>query len=100
MLCPYTGWGGVPPPSGGQHRAANVLARWKGRERPVAFAVLCLLIASGLTTSQPETSLAQTGGKPNILFILTDDMRPDDLRFMPKTQNLLADQGLRPRMHS
>jgi N-acetylglucosamine-6-sulfatase len=68
---------------------ANVLARWKGRERPVAFAVLCLLIAFGLTTSQPETSLAQTGGKPNILFILTDD-----LRFMPKTQNLLADQGV------
>ena len=78
----------------GEHRVAKVFVDWRGSGRLVALAVLCLLAAFGLTTSQPEASLAQTAGKPNILFILTDDMRADDLRFMPKTQNLLADQGV------
>ena len=73
---------------------ANVLARWRGRERLVALAVLCLFATFGLTASQTETSFAQTAGKPNILFILTDDMRADDLKFMPKTRNLLANQGV------
>ena len=31
--------------------------------------------------------------KPNIVFILTDDMRKDDLRFVPAAQGLLGDQG-------
>jgi N-acetylglucosamine-6-sulfatase len=30
---------------------------------------------------------------PNIVFILADDMRRDDLRFMPQTQRLLAGAG-------
>lgn len=31
--------------------------------------------------------------RPNIIFILTDDMRADDLPFMPQVQALLAEQG-------
>jgi N-acetylglucosamine-6-sulfatase len=32
---------------------------------------------------------------PNILFILTDDMRASDLKYMPKTQSLLEKQGVK-----
>jgi arylsulfatase A-like enzyme len=36
-----------------------------------------------------------TGGKrPNILFVLTDDMRLDDLQFMPQVRSLIGDQGV------
>jgi N-acetylglucosamine-6-sulfatase len=38
---------------------------------------------------------AQTGpARPNIVFILTDDMRKDDLRYMPQTRSLLARGGM------
>jgi N-acetylglucosamine-6-sulfatase len=36
----------------------------------------------------------QTGPQPNIVFILADDMRYDDLAYMPKTRNLLGSQGM------
>jgi N-acetylglucosamine-6-sulfatase len=32
--------------------------------------------------------------KPNIVFILADDMRLDEFEYMPQTQRLLAEQGL------
>ncbi|HEY6712708.1 MAG TPA: sulfatase, partial [Rubrobacter sp.] len=32
--------------------------------------------------------------KPNIVFILTDDMRKDDMMYMPKTHSLLREQGM------
>jgi N-acetylglucosamine-6-sulfatase len=32
--------------------------------------------------------------KPNFVFILTDDMRKDDLAYMPNTRNLIASQGM------
>jgi arylsulfatase A-like enzyme len=38
-----------------------------------------------------QTSLA----KPNFVFILADDMRYDDLKYMPKTQALLGAKGMR-----
>jgi arylsulfatase A-like enzyme len=40
-----------------------------------------------------QTAAAQTA-QPNIVYILTDDMRKDDLRFMPKTRALLKDKGM------
>jgi hypothetical protein len=33
---------------------------------------------------------AQTSPQPNFVFILADDMRYDDLAYMPKTTNLLG----------
>jgi N-acetylglucosamine-6-sulfatase len=32
--------------------------------------------------------------KPNIVFILADDMRKDDMEFMPNTHSLLREQGM------
>jgi N-acetylglucosamine-6-sulfatase len=37
---------------------------------------------------------AQTPSKPNIVFILADDMRKDDLKYMPKTKAQLQDKGM------
>ena len=33
--------------------------------------------------------------RPNVVVIMADDMRDDDLRYMPRTHELLADQGVR-----
>ncbi len=35
----------------------------------------------------------QGGEPPNIVFVMTDDMRDDDLRWMPHTRELLGDHG-------
>src|SRR5829696_7065199 len=32
--------------------------------------------------------------RPNIVFILTDDMRKNDLAYMPKTRSLLGGRGM------
>ena len=73
----------------------NVLSIRKVHKHLVLFAVLCLLAGFGLTTSNTETRLAQTVDKPNIVLILTDDMRADDLRYMPRTRNFLAERGVK-----
>jgi len=36
---------------------------------------------------------AEAAGRPNIVFILTDDMRKGDLAHMPKTRSLLGGEG-------
>jgi len=40
--------------------------------------------------AQAQTDAAQ----PNIVFIVADDMRKDDMRYMPKTHSLLREQGM------
>ncbi|MCF6377775.1 sulfatase [Nocardioides KLBMP 9356] len=42
-------------------------------------------------TQQPSATPQQ---RPNLVFVLTDDMRDDDLDHMPITRALLADQGM------
>ncbi len=48
------------------------------------------------TTPGPSADLAGTATdpRPNIVFVLTDDMRDDDLDHMPITRRLLADGGM------
>jgi arylsulfatase A-like enzyme len=43
---------------------------------------------------EPATSAQTVPAKPNIIFILTDDMRKDDLKYMPKTRSLLEAKGM------
>jgi N-acetylglucosamine-6-sulfatase len=50
---------------------------------PVLFAVLVPALAVPVRASQP-----------NILFVLTDDMRRDDLEFMPNVKSLLGEGGV------
>jgi N-acetylglucosamine-6-sulfatase len=56
----------------------------------VAFAVL---LVSGVWSSAAREAEGATAN-PNIVFILADDMRRDDLRYMPKTRSLLGDKGM------
>jgi N-acetylglucosamine-6-sulfatase len=60
------------------------------------FAMVSMFVGLSMTASHPESSLAKPASKPNIIFILTDDMRKDDLnaRYMPKTHSLLASEGM------
>jgi hypothetical protein len=59
-------------------------------------AAMALVVRISLTASHPESSSAQTVSQPNMIFILTDDMRYDDLnaRYMPQTYSLLVNQGM------
>ena len=52
--------------------------------------VLFILAITGCSTTAPKTSPI----KPNFVFILTDDMRKDDLKYMPKTRSLLETHGM------
>src|SRR5215204_5217029 len=50
------------------------------------------------TTNDMSKAQAQavtaTSTQPNIVFVLTDDMRKDDLKYMPKTKALLQNTGV------
>src|SRR5215211_1303568 len=46
-----------------------------------------------MSKAQAQTATAATA-QPNIVFILADDMRKDDLAYMPKTKALLQDTGM------
>jgi arylsulfatase A-like enzyme len=58
----------------------------------LASAALALLFVSAITGSPPAAQTTQT--KPNFVFVYTDDMRKDDLAYMPNTRNLIASQGM------
>jgi N-acetylglucosamine-6-sulfatase len=63
----------------------------------VLVALVSLFVGLGMTSSYKQSSLAQTAPppQPNIIFILTDDMRKDDLNltYMPQTTAELVDKG-------
>jgi arylsulfatase A-like enzyme len=67
--------------------------------------LVLVMLATGLTTSSdlgpgqgvetPRTvTAAAAAAKPNIVTVMADDMRTDDLRFMPAVRRLLVGQGL------
>ncbi len=63
-----------------------------------AFFITLLLIVVVLGTLvyfavQKGSASLLTGKKPNIIFILTDDLDTRSMAYMPKVKNLLTDQG-------
>ncbi|MEP9382130.1 sulfatase [Nocardioides sp. KR10-350] len=69
-----------------------------------ALGVLVILVAAavaaGPTILGPgrlpggvSLAAAAVGDRPNIVLVLTDDMRKDDLRWMPKTRRLIGGRG-------
>jgi N-acetylglucosamine-6-sulfatase len=65
-------------------------------KRTVTLAVAvasAILLVSGVWDSAAREAEGATA-KPNIVFILADDMRKDDLKYMPKTLSVLRDKGM------
>jgi N-acetylglucosamine-6-sulfatase len=60
----------------------------------LASAALAILFFSAIPGSI-STALQGSSAKPNFVFIIADDMRKDDLKYMPKTRALLGAQGMR-----
>jgi N-acetylglucosamine-6-sulfatase len=67
----------------------------------VAVAAALSVLAAACTSADPGssadtsgTSPADTAAKPNVLFVLTDDMRFDDLQYLPEIRHLVGDQGV------
>jgi N-acetylglucosamine-6-sulfatase len=60
----------------------------------LASTALAILFFSAIPGS-PPTAVQGNPAKPNFVFILADDMRKDDLKYMPKTRSLLGDKGTR-----
>jgi N-acetylglucosamine-6-sulfatase len=59
----------------------------------LASAALAVLFISAIT-SRPPTKAQTTAGQPNVVFILADDMRKDDMKYMPKTRTRLGAAGM------
>jgi N-acetylglucosamine-6-sulfatase len=62
----------------------------------VALAVGMLFFGTylGPASSMRKAKAQTVPARPNFVFILTDDMRKDDLAYMPKTRSLLRDRGM------
>jgi N-acetylglucosamine-6-sulfatase len=60
---------------------------------PLAAMALVVLLSFGLAGSIPKDTPGLSA-KPNIVFILADDMRKDDLKYMPKTRSVLKAKGM------
>ena len=55
---------------------------------------LGVLLSSGQSGSMSTHHAEVLTAKPNIVFILADDVRKDDLKYMPKTRALLQRRGM------
>ncbi len=64
------------------------------------LALLAATVAGGKTPTPAQvmhssaTSTVAAPDAPNVLVFLTDDMRKDDLSYLPNVRNLLADEGM------
>jgi N-acetylglucosamine-6-sulfatase len=55
---------------------------------------LAVLLLSNLYDGGAPVATQTSPDKPNFVFILTDDTRADDLKYMPKTRSALRNQGM------
>lgn len=59
----------------------------------ILLVYMAAFLAAGCSGSAPAGE-AQSGARPNFVFILADDMRVDDLEHMPRTRQFFAEEGL------
>jgi N-acetylglucosamine-6-sulfatase len=62
--------------------------------QPTAPLLFLALLIGWLPFMGPLATPAQSSGQPNIILIITDDMRVDDLAAMPRTRALLVARGM------
>lgn len=56
--------------------------------------VLAVGVTASLAGNPASEAQAPAPEKPNVVLVVTDDMREADLEYMPQTKALLADQGM------
>jgi N-acetylglucosamine-6-sulfatase len=83
------------PTTSTQERRFHLSSRLRTLRMPIiAVCLPALCLAVVLLPGGDNGVSVQSIAKPNIVFILTDDMRKDDLKYMPKTRSLLRDEGM------
>lgn len=53
----------------------------------------CLCLAGALGASAGNADAAKKKPRPNVVFIMSDDQRADEMKWMPKTRRLLGEAG-------
>lgn len=86
-----------------------MLVRPRRRNRTLGFGLAATVVSVGLLTGATQAPAPTAAGsvvtsdasaaparyeQPNVVVIMADDMRVDDLRFMPRTRRLLGGQGV------
>jgi N-acetylglucosamine-6-sulfatase len=66
-----------------------------GMKKFAIAAAVALIVVTPPPTMAPASRLAPADDRPNIVLIMTDDMRWDELENMPKTMAFLAARGVR-----
>jgi arylsulfatase A-like enzyme len=64
-----------------------------GSPRVAAVSLMIVVLLGAVILAAPDALLAQVAARPNIVVIMTDDQRLDDMRVMPKTRALIGDAG-------
>jgi arylsulfatase A-like enzyme len=59
----------------------------------VTLAILVLVLSGDGLLRENQAADAQTAGRPNIVFVMTDDQTESTLRFMPNVEGLLKAKG-------
>jgi arylsulfatase A-like enzyme len=60
-----------------------------------AMVAALLVVPAGALDERSDPKSASVGAdEPNVLIIVTDDQRPDTMRFMPRTRRLFARRGV------
>ena len=53
-----------------------------------------VLVPAPATSQQPDTAATRPPGARNVVIVLTDDMRADELRALPHVRRLIGDHGV------
>ena len=80
-----------------QHLESNVVARIAGVVGVLAALLAALLVVPANATVGREPELGSASAQadaPNVLIIITDDQRPDTMKFMPRTKKLFGERGV------
>jgi arylsulfatase A-like enzyme len=64
------------------------------RRRELIAVVVAVLVFAGSCSSSSSSKAASGSSKPNVLFILTDDLDFGEIAQMPNLKTLMADQGV------
>ena len=88
LVCP-SGWvgAGVLGPNGGGRMALKCC------KHLLLFALIGVVAGLLTTAGRAESGLAQTPGRPNIIFLFADDQDPGSLSIMPNVKRLLIERG-------